>query len=433
MPEAINLAHAMKMEPKDAVDYFRSKGYRISWNWEDTWAGANAHAFTVAKASTMDVLTDVRRGVDRALAKGMSEGEFVRLMSLRLQTLGWWGKKVSPETPAGGAQLYQAGSFHRLKTIYRTNLQSAYAAGRWKQMLEDSDRRPYLQYIAVLDERTRPRHRALHGRVMRFDDPAWSAIAPVNGFNCRCRLRSLSEERMRIEGLTAQSSEGHLTEHWTTDERTGVSEKTLSLKLPGMERAITPDLGWSYNPGEAAFGTDMKAARSLSAIGDRDIRRQAIQALNGNPWRQEEFARWVDDAFSRRAAGHAAQVLGFTPEDVVEWVAKEKSIEAASVLALPEKKLLHADRPAHVEADIQLTLQEYRSLPETIAAPDAVYWDNEYQTVVFVRSAADGRMIYVPVDPALKVKKRGVLDAAVNAYKVEPERLNNRTRFRRIR
>lgn len=432
MPESVDLAHAMRLEPRDAVDYFRSKGYAISWNWEDTWAAAHAHGFTVAKAATLDVLSDIRRGADRALSQGMSEGEFVRLMSLRLQKLGWWGRQVAPETEAGGAQLYQAGSFHRLKTIYRTNLQSAFAAGRWKQMLEDADRRPYLQYVAVLDSKTRPSHRALHGRVMRFDDPAWAAIAPPNGFNCRCRLRSLGERQIAREGLTVQSSEGHLAERQVTDPRTGLTEESVALRLPGMPRALAPDLGWSYNPGAAAFGTDMKAARSLSLIEDREIRRQAIQALNGNPWRHEEFARWVDEVRGRREPIRSVQVVGFLDERDIE-AAVARGADPVRVAAIPDSALLHADRARHAAEGVALAAYEYHALPELLRNPDAVYWDRWHDNLVFVKEAADGRLIYMPLEPGTRVKKRGRLDAVVNAYKVPKERLADATRYEKVR
>src|SRR5690625_6100252 len=61
-----------------------------------------------------------------------------------------------------------------------------------------------------MDSRTRPSHAALHEKVFPHDDPIWEHIYPPNGFNCRCRVRTLSEDRLKEEGLSADSSKGQL-------------------------------------------------------------------------------------------------------------------------------------------------------------------------------------------------------------------------------
>ena len=60
MPQqTIDLAYAARLPPKEAVAYFRAKGYNITWNWYEQLADAHARAFTVAKATRMDVLTNL--------------------------------------------------------------------------------------------------------------------------------------------------------------------------------------------------------------------------------------------------------------------------------------------------------------------------------------------------------------------------------------
>lgn len=52
MPQqTIDLAYAARLPPKEAVAYFRAKGYNITWNWYEQLADAHARAFTVAKAT----------------------------------------------------------------------------------------------------------------------------------------------------------------------------------------------------------------------------------------------------------------------------------------------------------------------------------------------------------------------------------------------
>ncbi|HAJ5426644.1 TPA: phage head morphogenesis protein, partial [Escherichia coli] len=45
------LAYCMTLPPKRAVSYLKSKGYQITWDWEEMWQEAHARAFTVAKVT----------------------------------------------------------------------------------------------------------------------------------------------------------------------------------------------------------------------------------------------------------------------------------------------------------------------------------------------------------------------------------------------
>lgn len=167
------------LPPRLAVAYLRRKGYTIGWNWEETLAEAHDRAFTVAKVAKLDILQDIRNAADKALAEGQSERSFRQNLEPTLKQKGWWGTQETE-----GGETVQLGSPRRLRTIYRTNMQSAMMKGRAKDFLADVEDRPYWQYVAVLDERTRPMHRRLDGRVFRWDDPFWRSFFPPLGFNC---------------------------------------------------------------------------------------------------------------------------------------------------------------------------------------------------------------------------------------------------------
>lgn len=168
----VDLGYAFTLSPEQAVAYFRQKGFTFSWDWHDTWQQAQARGFTVAKALRLDVLQDIRGAVDKALAEGRTFEQFRKELTPLLQAKGWWGKALLGDG-AGGAQVAQLGSPRRLQTIYQVNLQTAYMAGRYKSMMENAAARPYWMYSAVLDGRTRPAHRSLHGIIARYDSPFW--------------------------------------------------------------------------------------------------------------------------------------------------------------------------------------------------------------------------------------------------------------------
>lgn len=73
-----------------------------------------------------------------------------------------------------------------LSTVFRTNVQSAYGAGRYRQIKRNAETFPLVQYRTVGDARVRDEHAALDGMVFRVGSPEMERVSPPNGFNCRC-------------------------------------------------------------------------------------------------------------------------------------------------------------------------------------------------------------------------------------------------------
>lgn len=256
MPDDIDLGYAFTLAPEKAVEYFESKGHRISWNWWETWQEAHARAFTVARATRLDVLNDIRGAVDGAIRDGTTFRDFRRQLEPTLQRKGWWGKLIAVDG-SGEAEVVQLGSVRRLRTIYSTNLQTAYMAGRWNGMVENAQERPYWMYVAINDAQTRPEHAALHGQVFRWDDPIWQSLYPPNDWGCRCRVRALTEKQVEARGIAVQSSEGKLGESLElVTKRTGELQPVATYDLGGG-RTFKTGAGWSYNPGAAHWQPDL--------------------------------------------------------------------------------------------------------------------------------------------------------------------------------
>lgn len=274
MPDPVDLGFAVKLPPREAIDYFRAKGFAISWNWFDTWREAHATAFTVAKATRADVLQTIRDEVDKALAEGSTSREFVKQLTPKLQSLGWWGRREIAR-PDGVLEEATLGTPWRLQNIYRTNLQSAYMVGRYRAQADNAGSRPYWQYVAVLDQRTRPGHRALAGRVFRHDDPVWDVIYPPNGWGCRCRIRTLSDRQLQSRQLPVESGQGRIGE---TTREVGLNKATGEVvekpvrtlrytdRITGLEETFVPDPGWDYNPGKVNFTPDPSRWKKALAL-----------------------------------------------------------------------------------------------------------------------------------------------------------------------
>lgn len=219
----LDLLKLSQLPPTKVVAWFKAKGYAISWDWRDVWQQQHARAFTVAKAAQGEILQTLRDGVDQAVSNGWSERRFLQEMTPRLQALGWWGQQ-SIINPTGNLQLVQLGSPWRLKTIYRTNMYTSFAAGRYRVLKANGANRPIWVYDAINDSRTRETHRAMDGRAFRYDDPIWKRIYPPSAFNCRCMVRALTEEQAAARGIEVGG------------------QRDLPLGFP--------DNGWDYNPAE---------------------------------------------------------------------------------------------------------------------------------------------------------------------------------------
>lgn len=268
------LAMIFNMEPVEAIRHLESKGYAITWDWQDMLDDAHQRAFTVAKVTQLDVLQDIRTALVKSAREGTTLRQFTKDLTPKLQAAGWWGKKVIVDS-AGNAQVVQQGSPRRLETIFQTNMQSSYMAARMKEMQASTDTHPYWQYVAVLDGRTRPSHRALNGRVLPADDPFWITGFPPNGYNCRCRVKPLTAAAVKRKGLEVDTSAGRLktiTVESGTDQRTGEVRyaKRTGMTITGEDGKdvfFAPDAGFNAAPQGTEGLHDVLTQRATDLLG----------------------------------------------------------------------------------------------------------------------------------------------------------------------
>ena len=143
------------LPPEMAVRFFRQKGLAPTFDHRDMLGDEHAKAFTVAKMMQVDLLADVKEALDQAIADGTALRDFIEQLTPILQAKGWWGRQEVTDPETGNVITAQLGSAYRLETIFRTNMQTSYAAGQWQKIEETKDEAPYLLYDAIDDGRTR--------------------------------------------------------------------------------------------------------------------------------------------------------------------------------------------------------------------------------------------------------------------------------------
>lgn len=180
---------------EEAIKLFKGKVVLTPALYKKLTAEVKMRAFSVSGMLEADVLLDIYNEVLRGLESGIAFPEFKKALMPKVAEA--WGGKAP----------------YRLDTIFRTNIQSMYQAGHYKQQMEVVDERPYWQYVAVMDSRTRPSHAAMNGKVFPADDPFWEKNYPPNGFNCRCTVRTLSGREMGRDNLTVSKKSQDIADH----------------------------------------------------------------------------------------------------------------------------------------------------------------------------------------------------------------------------
>jgi SPP1 gp7 family putative phage head morphogenesis protein len=371
------------LPPEEAVRYLQSKGLRITFNWAEMLDEAHARAFTVAKAMRLDVLRDIRKGVLDALINGKTLRQFEQELTPLLQAKGWWGKQIIVDGQ-GQAQPVQLGSPRRLKTIYQTNLQSAYMAGRQKAQLE-ADAFPYLMYVAVMDGRTRPSHAALNGKIWRKDDPVWASIYPPNGFNCRCRTRALTPGQMKREGLV-ESAAPEIEQREVsagTDSQTGEQFTTVQTGVRVKDargRPITMwvDPGFNASPLAGHPMDEQLARKALEALGDDagfEMARKAVtSATRLKAWTsfvQNSLESGIRGKDGRLAVQGQTMTVGILPLQVARAV-NAKGTPFMPVMHAEDRLLIGRKSLRHQAAGNAPSLDQWTNLP--IELNDATWY-----------------------------------------------------------
>lgn len=251
---ATNIQFGFNVANREAIKYFESKGLRPTFSYLEMQQDEHNKAVTVAKMMDMDMLQDVQDSITLALKKGWTYEDWSDRIIPILQSNGWWGRKEIIDPKTGQKVIADLGTPYRLKTIFRTNMQQAYMVGRWQQIMEMANERPYLRYDATDDSRTRPLHRYWNGIILPYNHKFWRTHSPLNGYNCRCSLTQYSKEDLEAKGYEIT--------------------KNPDLSTVGI------DAGFDYNAGLDHWNHLQDIAnQKANSIKDKDLREAAQEAL----------------------------------------------------------------------------------------------------------------------------------------------------------
>ncbi|WP_438454691.1 phage head morphogenesis protein [Vreelandella venusta] len=337
----------------EQVSFFRNKLNLPTTRSGQITRDQNDAAFVVAGATKADLLADLRGAVDDAISNGQSLGEFRKQFEEIVAKRGWTGW-----TGEGS----KAGRAWRTRLIYKTNLDTSYAAGRWAQMtdLDVVRLRPYWRYVHNTVENPRVQHKRWHNLVLRADDPWWQTHFAPNGFGCNCGVETLNERGLKRLGKEGPDSAPNDGTYEHVDNTTG--------EVVTVPNGLQP--GWDYAPGQTA--TERAIAARLNRLDsvDATIARQHVAGLVEAP------------LFNRFWNG---EVQGEYPIAVVPPLERQVLGTESPVVLLSQESLA-----THKISHPEVGLEDYRRIQQILDEGE-----------VYQREGEPGRMVYLSLGERL--------------------------------
>lgn len=329
--------------PAEVRRYLRAKGARPSGDWREFSFDEHATAFTVARSAGYDVLDDIKRALDDAIANHQDFETFRDRLKPILQAKGWWGVKETVDPATGETKVERLGSVRRLRTIFWANTRTAYGAGQWERAQRTKRVLPYFIYVESTAVEKRVEHLEWVGTILPVDDEWWDDHYPPSAWGCMCRVRQISEFEARRLGYDPDRpppGDG-LTYAWTNAKTGEIVRVPLGV-----------DPGWGRNPGKTRMqnASDLLAGK-LDRM-DEETRRIAVEDLRDS-WLARRIVSGeapydpkATDA-ANLARGQLAAPVAVAPPDLA---GDGSAVVSVSVAAVARLKGLPADWTDRLQA-----------------------------------------------------------------------------------
>lgn len=290
---------AWNMKPEKAIAFFKQKQPKSGshWDWTDTLREQHDRVFVVAKATSLELVKDIKNAIQHSLEKGTSFQDFENELIPTLKQRGWWGdiKAVNPET---NKTKNITVDHRRLRNIYSTNMRTAYDAGKYEQMMEEADVAPYWRYVAIpkgpLNRNPRQEHAALHNMVLRYDDPFWQVFFGHKGWNCHCTVKNYTKRSLerkfgkKAEDVVQKSDPKRFVSK--TEVIQGKTVTTQGYKVGSRE--VYPDAGWDYAPGAYRLRYQNHLLKNIEDIQNTEAKAKVSEQFSNKL--KESFKKMVE-------------------------------------------------------------------------------------------------------------------------------------------
>jgi len=395
---------ADRMIPKAALDYLKRKSLKPAFSYRDVWNEEHATGFTVAKAMQADVLQDIKDAVEKAIAEGQTFDAFRQKLSSTLAQKGWWGRRTIVDPVTGKTVEAQLGSSRRLRTIYQTNLRSAYNQGAWERG-QASEAHPYILYRIGPSSHHREEHRAWDGLVLPRDDSFWTAHYPPNGWGCRCYSRFISTAtyvRLKNDGVIvpkAVDGSGGGTIPIKTERPPEAYKTWVDARTGRVERlpvGISPGFGW--NPGLVGRPVPVLDTVLTKAKANFPAQYDALaRTLMNNTIMAERHRSFIDRAVAKQVDRRYLDPVGFLDRKTLAHLAKSGGQPTSNVISLEAGLVQSAKNDRHALKGEKPEREDWYNLIDYLL--DATVYEDGKDLVYLSEKPSGFMKVVVTPDP----------------------------------
>ena len=392
-------------EPTAVYEYLKSKKPEIHFDYDEIMHDAHKKAFTVTKMMNLDLLKDTQASLTKAFKEGVGFDEWKKSVKPMLAKKGWLGNIKVKDPKTGEEKEIYVGN-RRLRTIFNTNMRTAYAKARYESQMQSLGE--YFRYTAVLDGRTREAHRKLHGKTLPKTDKFWDTNYPPNGWGCRCRVQVLTEAECVARGIVPLADGSFLPQ---------AAEKDFK-----------------YNPGKVDKTDEIlkdKQDKVLDAVTSSLAKKNLKQSLDSFEHERDVYVwqKSLDDAVDELLvkknlkAPIVAFALGKLGKDVIKKSEKLLGVKIETEYIAGDKHgILHIRPERKGQYGQDLRIEEIKKIVKTLAddkTPVSVDTVNKNIVFWFEDEKDASKINKIVIDLNYKLKKFGLTNYMATASKVD--------------
>ncbi|KQI10438.1 phage head morphogenesis protein [Campylobacter coli] len=408
-------------KPNKAIEYLQSKKPQTSFDYDEIMHETHNKVFTIAKLNDLNLLKDIQNSLIEALKNGDKFETWKKQITPKLKAKGWFGDEVEVINPKTGEVKNIKVGTSRLKKVFETNMRIAKAQAQWENILQSN--KEYVRWVSLLHGNRRKEHLALHGMILRVDDPFWINNRPPCGYGCKCSIQGVSESELKLYDwkLSKQTPADLADKNFNYDKNLGVEklEKLYKEKISQVTQNFI----------------------KLEALSLSTKTKENTQSFQ----REKELYTWqkslddmVDEVIVKDNQKYPINFIqvGKMDKSTKEFLEKlnKKDLEDL-YFTLSKNNLLHASPKRKASYNQALSADEIKQIVKVLDEAKEVYWDTKEESLVyFFDDLKNSKKVNkIIIRPDYKLKKFGKTNALITLGKVDKDTKESSKEYEKIK